>query len=566
MIDLDDSTLPLSFIPIAAPRITIQCGPDGRRGDNSNELCIIRGGGKRSTKKHVWNTNAAGSYKDGGHAILGGGNLAQIYVYGDDAYEVTLKGLTLDNSVSRGEVEMYGAFVQEFGVEALWGGDDDDLDALMGSGGSSNTGSAASSSGNVTVDTTAASSTATTSTNSAYANNSNVAGSNEVKQMLDQGAASPAISYEIKESQSAGNRNMQSLDAWNTFDTTDPITGEDVEAFDNIEPAQRYASIAVRGGGYGDDPGPRIITIQDCHFTNHRGYVILVSPGIQLPEMPKAPEVDLTQQSTSSEPYSGQPHNYGNTGYNMNSGGNRRLNLLEGNNKFITQDGSIKYFDNSAAVNYLDGRRVKIVGSEFVNNNAVGDKVAGLITSAYSITLSNCSFKNNSAKTMVYVYNNKALIESTIFAQNTVQASTIVLKSPVDSKPVATDEAPTHLVEKSCFLGSKVGMSNVLVTDMENTGFGQRDNHATGTEFSWESKCQGTAAEESGEDCLERGVCDGTCVEFTADRCLAENMDESNQEDFGGFNFFMWSAGSAKEGLGVSLVGLIVVTVGLTLH
>jgi hypothetical protein len=219
---------------------------------------------------------------------------------------------------------------------------------------------------------------------------------------------------------------------------------------------------------------------------------------------------------------------------------------MEGNAKFISQDGTIKYFDSAATMNYLDGRRVKIVDSEFKDNNAVGNQIAGLITSAYSLTLSNCKFSKNSAKTMVYVYNNQALIENTVFTQNTVQASTIVLKSPIDSKPKVTDEPPTHLVERSCFLGSKVGMSNVLVTDLVNTGFGQRDNHATGTIFSWDSQCQGGAAEKSGDDCLEKGVCDGTCVEFTAQRCLAENMDSSNQQDFG--KLFKWSAGVPRRG------------------
>ena len=65
-------------------------------------------------------------------------------------------------------------------------------------------------------------------------------------------------------------------------------------------------------------------------------------------------------------------------------------------------------------------------------------------------------------------------------------------------------------------------MSNVLVTDVEATGFGQRMNHATGTEFSWISECEGAAAESRGHECLEGGTCDGTCVRFDSVECLAD--------------------------------------------
>jgi hypothetical protein len=173
------------------------------------------------------------------------------------------------------------------------------------------------------------------------------------------------------------------------------------------------------------------------------------------------------------------------------------------------------------------------------------------------IILANLPFTDNSflsAKSMVYVYNNQALIDNTLFAQNTVQAATVVLKSPEGSAPKGADESPDHLVERSCFIGSKVGMSNVLVTDIINTGFGQRDNHATGTEFSWDSKCEGAAAEELGEDCLETGECDGTCVIFDSEKCLAENLDESNQQDFGGM--FMWNA-SVQNAWSLSLKALV---------
>jgi hypothetical protein len=493
---------------------------------------------------------------------LGGGNIAQIYVYGEDAYEVTLRGLTMDNEVTRGEVEMYGAFVQEFGVDALWGDDDDYL-----------TGAGAGTESNVNVNVNAANSNANagnyhandygygigagtvvnnsgTGTNANSPTTSSGFGTDGAKQMLQETATSPPISYSTKESQN-GSRNLQDLNSFDTFDTTAAITGDKVDAMDNIKPATRYASIAVRGGGYGDDPGPRIITIEDCEFISHRGYAVLVSPGIELPEMPVAPMVEMPEQ-----PGSGQPHNYGNTGYNMNQNGwDRKLNLLDGNAKFISQQGSIKYFE-TAGTNYLDGRRVKIVNSEFTNNNAMGDQIVGVVTSAYSLTMSKCKFSNNSAKSMVYVYNNQALIDNTVFAQNTVQSATVVLKSPDGSKPKDTDESPNHLVEKSCFLGSKVGMSNVLVTDIVNTGFGQRDNHATGTEFSWDSKCEGAAAEVNGDNCLENGICDGTCVEFSSERCLAENHDESNQQDLGGF--FMWNAAAGRSARGWSGVMLMI--------
>ncbi|KAL7503673.1 hypothetical protein ACHAXN_003157 [Cyclotella atomus] len=560
VIDLDDSTLPLSFIPIRLPRVTIQCGERGARGTSPSTKCTIRGGGKRSPKKNEWNTNLASSYKDGGHAILGGGNLAQIYVYGEDAYEVTLRGLTMDNSVSRAEVEMYGAFVQEFGADALWGDSDDFLTGSVDESGG-NGGSTGMTSASAEKETTGTGSATTddygygpvintTGESSLSASVTSGTGADEgAEQMLEESTDSPPVSYSTKEDQNGKKRNLQAYDAFDTFDTANTITIDKVQAMDNIEPAHRYASIAVRGGGFGDDPGPRIITIEDCEFIAHRGYAVLVSPGIELPEIPVTPKVEMPEQ-----PISGAPHNYGNTGYNMNQNGNRKLNLLDGPDKFISQQGSIKYFDTSVGVNYLDGRRVKIVDSEFIKNNAIGDQVAGLVTSAYSITMTKCKFSGNSAKSMVYVYNNQALIDNTLFAQNTVQAATVVLKSPEGSAPKGADESPDHLVERSCFIGSKVGMSNVLVTDIINTGFGQRDNHATGTEFSWDSKCEGAAAEELGEDCLETGECDGTCVIFDSEKCLAENLDESNQQDFGGM--FMWNA-SVQNAWSLSLKALV---------
>ena len=71
---------------------------------------------------------------------------------------------------------------------------------------------------------------------------------------------------------------------------------------------------------------------------------------------------------------------------------------------------------------------------------------------------------------------------------------------------------PTHIIEHSCFLKSNVGMSNVLVTDAESAGCGQRDNHASGTKFTWASTCEGGVAESNGDDCLETGNCDGICA------------------------------------------------------
>mmetsp|Transcript_9962 Transcript_9962/g.21029 ORF Transcript_9962/g.21029 Transcript_9962/m.21029 type:complete len:203 (+) Transcript_9962:923-1531(+) len=165
------------------------------------------------------------------------------------------------------------------------------------------------------------------------------------------------------------------------------------------------------------------------------------------------------------------------------------------------------------------------MNSEFTNNIVDDTHTAGLVTSAYSLTLTGCFFQSNSARAMVFVYNNDALVENTVFAENTVEVSTVIMSSPKDSKPLYNNLGeiePTHLVERSCFLGSQVGMSNVLATDVATTGFGQRNNHATGTSFSWISSCEGGAAEQDGEECLESGMCDGTCIQFTEGKCLAD--------------------------------------------
>ena len=65
-------------------------------------------------------------------------------------------------------------------------------------------------------------------------------------------------------------------------------------------------------------------------------------------------------------------------------------------------------------------------------------------------------------------------------------------------------------------------MSNVLATSVAHAAFGQRENHATGTSFTWISDCEGTAVESKGHECLETGVCDETCVRFDAWVCLAD--------------------------------------------
>ena len=104
---------------------------------------------------------------------------------------------------------------------------------------------------------------------------------------------------------------------------------------------------------------------------------------------------------------------------------------------------------------------------------------------------------------------------------------------------------PTHIVERSCFLKSNVGMSNVLVTDVDSARFGQRDNHASNTKFTWSSTCEGGAAESNGNDCLESGggKCDGTCVRFTSEECLASRVA-------GGGGYKQYSSNGVEYGLG----------------
>ena len=185
--------------------------------------------------------------------------------------------------------------------------------------------------------------------------------------------------------------------------------------------------------------------------------------------------------------------------------------------------------------------------SVFSDNDATSDgdgSVAGLVTSAYSLTITDCLFERNAARSMVFVYNDDAMVDDTVFAENAVEVSTVIMSSPGESDTATTATAssgtsaaadaelgdeggsiePTHIVARSCFLGSKVGMSNVLATSTESVGFGQRDNHVAGTSFTWASTCEGAAAEEFGENCLERGECDGTCVAFASGECLASRV------------------------------------------
>jgi hypothetical protein len=513
IIDLDDGTLPLGFIPVHVPGTTIQCGEyDGNNGGGGVEgACVIRGGGKRlgyipssttssssssssstpSTYGDRWNVNPNHSYKTNIEGILGGGegSIAQIYVYGDTAYDVSLKGLTFDNAVSDDESRLYGEYVAAFG----------------------NTG---------------------------------------------------------------GN------------DATD-VMGKD----GGPRPARRFASVAMRGMGYGDDAGPRLLSIEGCYFVNHRGYAILISPGIQLPNMPTAPEFlylnhtetgvgeeDASEEDASEEdasettmPLSLNPQSSGqHYGDHGNGTGvivlgdednpNRRhrrtkttgfptrrrdLNLLDDGKMYIPPDGHVSYYgngDSSGAYNYLDGRRVKISNTVFRDNESNEDgSVAGLVTSAYSITISGCLFERNTGKSMVFAYNDDAMVDDTVFVENTVEVSTIIMSSPREEDDATTsttaslgDESirPTHIVERTCFLGSSVGISNVLATSTDSVGFGQRDNHVVGTTFDWASTCDGAAAEEFGDDCLATGDCDGTCVGFTSPECLASRIKSGGHDQY----------------------------------
>mmetsp|Transcript_3459 Transcript_3459/g.5828 ORF Transcript_3459/g.5828 Transcript_3459/m.5828 type:complete len:603 (-) Transcript_3459:386-2194(-) len=456
IIDLEDSSLPLGYLPISIPRVTIQCGDTGQRSDS----CTIRGGGKHTPSWQNWNKGP--KLKDTVAGIVGGGkeSVAQVYVYGKDAYEVMLKGLTFDNQPTKEEIERYEQYVNVFGVDSLV------TDDVVG--------------GMMEEDNNGA---------------SNGNGENVEEELL-----------------SSGGRGRRTT-------TTESQRRNLIEEETAIPSAYRFAAVAVRGNGYGDDAGARIITIEDCKFQGHRGYAVLVSPGIQEPTLPKVPASAVV--ASTAQANNNNNNNFGNMDETAsNEGGTRKLNLLDNGANFIPSDGKVSYYDNTASINYLDSRRVKISKTEFVNNKAALNNVAGLVTSAYSLTMTDCFFQSNEAKAMVFAYNNDALVKNAIFTENKVEVATIILASPEGSKPVSSN--PTHIIEQTCFLGSSVGMSNVLVTDVDTTGFGQRENHAAGTQFSWVSNCEGAAAEKHGHECLESGKCDGTCVRFESEQCLAD--------------------------------------------
>ena len=499
VIDLDTSTLPLGYLPIDVPRTTIQCGSNGSIFNN----CIIRGGGKRNSQSTSWNTNREHAYKNNEFGILGGGedNVAQIYIYGESAYEVTLKGLTMDNSITEEEMRLYQEYVAHFGS----------------------------------------------------------GGKTRRRRNLDD-----VMGVE---------RNIQMDDIEGELDTLgDGGGGGGGSRSGTVQPAHRLTSIAVRGKGYGDDAGPRLITIDNCKFTYHRGYAILVSSGIQGPDMPMAPKFNNPQSAVASSPNSNQSSvppaslsesQVGQISINEpleDSTGSRTkqraLNLLDDGAKYIPADGQVTYYDQTTKNhnNNIDGHRVKIINSEFINNIASDENVAGLVTSAFSLTVSNCLFERNSARAIVFVYNHEARVENTMFVENSVDISTVIMQTPkgqgsknspssssssLSNKatnvnntaativPTAMDA--THIVQRSCFLGSHVGMSNVLVTDATDSGYTQRDNHGKGTEYTWASKCEDGAAEKVGNDCTTNANCIGKCVQFTSEECLADRVVTSKE-------------------------------------
>mmetsp|Transcript_23245 Transcript_23245/g.38301 ORF Transcript_23245/g.38301 Transcript_23245/m.38301 type:complete len:615 (+) Transcript_23245:141-1985(+) len=482
IIDLDDTSLPLGHLPISIPRVTLQCGDNG---DRSNS-CTIRGGGKRSPTYQNWNKSQ--KLKDTVSGIVGGGkeSVAQVYVYGRDAYEVTLRGLTFDNGLTGEERERYEEYVNVFGAKSL--GTDDAVGEGMDNG-------------------------------DAETNGAN--GENVEEELLSSGVNARRTTTTTTEIQPDENDNQRQSS--NHHNRQQEYHRNLEEEATNIPPAYRFAAVAVRGNGYGDDAGARIITIEDCKFQWHRGYAVLVSPGIQEPTLPKIPAsaVVNTDQTNNNNDNSGSSSSASNMGENANDQwGTRRLNLLDNGANFIPSDGKVSYYDNTASINYLNSRRVKISKTDFVNNTAAVNNVAGLVTSAYSLTMTDCFFQSNEAKAMVFSYNNDALVKNTMFTENKVEVATIILASPEGSKSVSSN--PTHLIEQTCFLGSSVGMSNVLVTDVDTTGFGQRENHAAGTQFSWVSNCEGAAAEKYGHECLQSGKCDGTCVRFQSEQCQAD--------------------------------------------
>jgi len=497
VIDLDDSTLPLGYIPIHVPRTTIQCGIDGNRSNN----CIIRGGGKRNSQSTSWNINRGEhAYKNNEFGILGGGeeNVAQIYVYGESAYEITLKGLTMDNSITEEEMRLYQEYMAHF-------------DSSGGTSGGSN-------------------------------------GGKERRKL----------------NTTMVERYTQVDDIEENLHTAIGGSGGKIHG---VQPAQRLTSVAVRGKGYGHDAGPRLITIEDCKFTYHQGYAILVSPGIQGPDVPLAPEFkgppstssESALSSSQSQPLapsaSSTESQLGQSTLNEPAAGGggggtrtnqRTLNLLKNRNT-------------------LDEHRVKIINSDFVNNIS-SDNIAGLISSAYSLSISNCLFERNSARAIVFVYNHEAVVGNTMFVENTVEISTVIMQTPkgqgmkeptsngggktsIANANIASAMDASHIVERSCFLGSHVGMSNVLVTDATDSGFTQRENHGRGTVYAWASKCEDGAAEKVGNDCNVNDNCVGMCVPFTSEECMADRVVTSKE-----YELFMNDAYNSRRGSGWRIV------------
>jgi hypothetical protein len=216
-----------------------------------------------------WNVHPEYSYKPSIEGIIGGGNdsIAQIYVYGDTAYEVILKGITFDNSITEDEMKLYDEC-----VEAGYVVDEEEADE-----------------NDVSFGGTSSSSTTPPSDNGATFD----LGGTEVEDN-----AVVSIVFPNKNEEESVNLNNNVDDTYQS-DVPPPPTKrrlQDVVSSSSSgpKPAHRFASVAVRGKGYGDDAGPRIISIEDCKFMNHRGYAILVSPGIQMPILPTAPEYNFT--------------------------------------------------------------------------------------------------------------------------------------------------------------------------------------------------------------------------------------------------------------------------------
>jgi hypothetical protein len=153
-----------------------------------------------------------------------------------------------------------------------------------------------------------------------------------------------------------------------------------------------------------------------------------------------------------------------------------------------------------------------------------------------------------------------------MFVENTVEISTVVMQTPkgqgmkestsngegktsIANSNIASAMDASHIVERSCFLGSHVGMSNVLVTDATDLGFTQRENHGRGTVYTWASKCEDGAAEKVGNDCMTNDNCVGMCVPFTSEECMADRVVTSKE-----YELFMNDGYSARCGSGWMIV------------